>query len=122
MASPKCSLVVSGRFGVFAKGPGVGEFARSLRHIGALMLEIIGNRAAQAGIGDVVRRKSRLRKITARDLVLALGAGLDGFQAAPDRKVDRLVIADLEMQERVMFDSAPVAAEQRVGGNEIDGA
>ena len=39
-----------------------------------------------------------------------------------DRVVDRLVIAELEMQERVMLDGAPVAAEQSVRADEIDGA
>src|SRR5712672_2641612 len=63
-----------------------------------------------------------LRQISARDLVLALRTGLDGFQTAPDRKVDGLIIADLEMQERMMLDRAPVAAEQRIGTDEIDGA
>ncbi len=63
-----------------------------------------------------------LRQVAARDLVLALRAGLDRLQAARNRKIDRLVVADLEMQERVMFDRAPVAAEQGVGADEIDGA
>src|SRR5262249_9117400 len=39
-----------------------------------------------------------------------------------DRELDRLIVADLEMQKRVMLDRAPVAAEQGVGADEIDGA
>src|SRR3984893_9418825 len=117
MAAPQPVLV-----GDFAKWSGLGEVAPRLGDIGAFMPEIIRYRAAQIGIGDVMRRIGGLGEIAARDLVLALRAGLDGFQAAPDLKVDGLVIADLEMQERVMFDRAPVAAEQRVGADEIDGA
>src|SRR6202140_1511922 len=112
MAAPQPVLV-----GDFAKWSGLGEFAPRLGDIGAFMPEIIRYRAAQIGIGDVMRGKGGLGEIAARDLVLALRAGLDSFQAAPDRKIDGLVIADLEMQERVMFDRAPVAAEQRVGAN-----
>src|SRR5271155_139667 len=66
--------------------------------------------AAQPGVGDIMGGKSGLRQISAGDLVLALRAGLDGFQAALNRKIDRLVITDLEMQKRMMFDRAPVAA------------
>src|SRR6478752_4435507 len=84
----------------FAKRRGVAELARGLRDIGAFMPEIVRYRAAQIGVGDVMRGIGGLRQIPARDLVLALGAGLDGFQAAPDRKVDGLIIADLEMQKR----------------------
>ena len=71
-------------------------------------------RAPQAGVGDVMRRIGGLRQIAAGDLVLALRAGLDAFRAPRDRKIDGLIIANLEMQERMMLDRAPVAAEQRV--------
>src|SRR3982074_1611932 len=106
----------------FAKRRSVDEFARGLRHIGAFALEIVRYRSAQVGVGDVMRRIGGLRQIAARQLVLALRARLDGFQAAPNRKLDRLVIADLEMQKRMMLDRAPVAAEQGIGADEIDGA
>src|ERR1700722_10794593 len=127
MASPK-SVFMSRLFwsgwlvGGFAKRAGLGEFAAGLRHIGAFALEIFVDRAAKPGVGNVMRRKSGLGKIAARDLVLALRPGLDGFQAARNRKIDRLIIADLEMQERMMLDRTPVAAEQRVAADEIDGA
>ena len=61
----------------FPERAGSGEFAAGLGDIGALALEVIGNRPAQAGICDKMRRPCRLRKISARELVLALGAGLD---------------------------------------------
>ena len=90
------------------------ELVAGGRHIGALALEIVGDRAAQAGIGDVVRRIGGGRQVAARDLVLALRAGLDARELVRDRVVDRLVVAELEMQERMVLDRAPVAAEQRV--------
>ena len=54
--------------------------------------------------------------------MLALRAGLHRLKAPLDGKVDGLIVANLEMQERVMFDRAPVAAEQGVRADEIDGA
>ena len=61
-----------------------------------------------------MRRIGGGRQIAARELVLALGAGLDAGELVRDRVFDRLIVAELEMQERVMLDRAPVAAEQRV--------
>ena len=49
-------------------------------HIGALALEIVGDGAAQGRVGDVMRRIGGDRQIAARELVLALGAGLDAQQ------------------------------------------
>src|SRR6266849_8876868 len=98
MAAPQHPLIDG-----FAKRSGVSEFAPGFGHIGALMPEIVRYRAAQIGVGDVMRGIGGLGEIPARDLVLALRARFDGFQAAPDRKIDGLVIADLEMQKRVMF-------------------
>ncbi len=54
------------------------------------------------------------RQVAAGELVLALGAGLDALELAIDGELDGLVVAELEMQERVVLDGAPVAAEQRV--------
>src|SRR5262245_5045570 len=90
--------------------------------IGALALEKILDCAPQGGIDDVVRGIGRDRQVAARDLVLALGAGLDAAKLVLDGVLDRLVIAQLEMQERMVLDRAPMAAEQRVGADEINGA
>src|SRR5258708_9359117 len=98
MAAPQGVLL-----GGFAKRSGVGKFAPGFGDIGAFMPEIVRYRAAQIGVGDVMRGIGGLREISARDLVLALRARFDGFQAAPARKIDGLVIADLEMQEPAMF-------------------
>ena len=62
------------------------------------------------------------RKVAARQFVFALRAGLDPGQLVLDRVVDGLIIAELEMQKRVVLDGAPVAAIDRVAADEIDGA
>src|SRR6202023_3874133 len=58
----------------------------------------------------------------ARELVLALRARLDTLEPARYRELDRLVIAQLEVQERVVLGCAPVAAVERVRAHEVDGA
>ncbi len=85
------------------------------------MLEIVAHRAAEARIGDVMRGIRCLRQVAAGDLVLALRAGLDPLQAVADRVIDRLIITHLEVQERMVLDRAPVAPEQRLRADEIDG-
>src|SRR5580700_2250294 len=60
--------------------------------------------------------------IAARKLMLALRACLDADEFALDREFDRLVVADLEMQKRMILDAAPVAAVKREVADEIDGA
>ena len=47
-----------------------------------------------------MRRIGRHRHIAARELVLALRAGLDAAEPVRDREFDRLIVAELEMQER----------------------
>ena len=64
----------------------------------------------------------RHRKIAALDLVLALGAGFHGLQAALDREIDRLIITGLEMQVLVVLDAAPVPAVQRLGADQVEGS
>src|SRR5258707_2834040 len=81
-------------------------------HIGAFAFEIIVDRPPEAGIGDVVRRIGGAGQVAACELVLALGAGLDAGEPVGDRIFDRLVVADLEMQERMVLDRAPMPAEQ----------
>ena len=84
-----------------------------LSHGGALMLEEIRDRPPQLRIHDLVRRIGGGRQIAAGDLVLTLRARLDPGELVLDGVLDRLIIADLEMQERMLLDGAPVAAEQR---------
>ena len=91
-------------------------------HISALAREIVGDGPAQSRIGNVMRRIGGVGQVAARELVLALGPGLDPLQPVCDRVVDGLIVADLEMQERVVLDRAPIAAVERIGADEIDGA
>src|SRR5437868_9508425 len=60
------------------------------------------------------------RFIAASDLMLALSAGLDASEAVIDRPADRLVIAELEMEERHFLAAAPVTAEKGVLADEIE--
>ena len=83
-------------------------------HIGALADQIVRDRPAQPRIGDVVGRMGGHRQVAAGELVLALGAGLDPLELPGDGEIDGLVVAELEMQERVVLDGPPMAAEQRV--------
>ena len=69
-----------------------------------------------------MRRIGRHRHVAARQLVLALRAGLDPRELVLDREIDRLIVAQLEMQERVVLDRAPVAAVERVAADEVDRA
>src|SRR4029077_13197309 len=77
------------------------ELVDRRRHVDALAGKKILDRAPQRRIVDVVRRIGGDRQIAARDLVLALGAGLDAGELPLDGVLDRLVIAQLEMQERM---------------------
>src|SRR3954451_10492872 len=106
-----CFLSSSRLVGGLAERPGLGQFASRLRHIAPLPSKIVPHRPAQTGIDDMMRGVGGLRQVTARDLVLALRAGLDPLQAVLDRELDGLIVADLEMQERMVLDGAPVAAE-----------
>src|SRR5215813_9256366 len=79
----------------------VGKLAAGFGDIGTFALEVIRDRPSQTGVGDVMGGVGGVRQISACELVLALRAGLDDLQPAFDREVDRLIIADLEMQERM---------------------
>src|SRR5664280_2538833 len=81
--------------------------------------EIFRNRPAQARIGDEMGGIGRVRQVAARQLVFALRAGLDPLELVGDRIVDGLVIAELEMQERVVLERAPIAAIKRVRPDEV---
>src|ERR1700722_4080454 len=87
-----------------------------------LVSEIVGDRSSKPCVCEFVRRVGQGRAVAARELVLALSASLDAAQSAREREVDRLIVADLEMQKRPELDCAPVPAVQRVVANEVDGA
>src|SRR3954453_15324000 len=90
------------------EGCRLGELLDGLGDAGALLREIGGDGAAEARVGDVVRRGRRDRAVAAGQLVLPLGASFHPREAARDREVDRLIVAELEVQERVVLDAAPV--------------
>ena len=68
------------------------------------------------------RRRKTLRKerAAARDLMLPLRTRLHAFQSVVDRPFDRLIVAELEMQERRFVDRAPIASVERVRANEVE--
>ena len=103
-----CSVVVV--FAAAAAEAVFGKVCRPSPDVAALALEIIGDGAPKAGMGDVVSRMGGDGQIAARQLVLALRAGLDPRQTLLDREIDGLMVADLEMQEGVVLDAAPVPA------------
>ena len=92
------------------EGQGLGQLGGRLGHVSSLPRQILGDGAPQRRVGDVVGRVGRDRAVAAGELVLALRAGLDPREPMRDRVVDRLVVAELEVQERVVLDAAPVAA------------
>src|SRR6185437_16639111 len=82
-----------------AKGRIMIEYLLVVRNRSALADEIVGDGAPQAAIGDPVYRAGDRGFITARQLVFALRARLDDCELMGNRVVDRLIIADFEMQE-----------------------
>ena len=48
--------------------------------------------------------------VTSRQLMTTLGTGLNPGKGVADGKVDGLIVADLEMQKRVVFQTSPAAA------------
>ena len=87
-----------------------------------LLVEVARHRAAQGRIGDPVGTIGGGRQVAAGKLVLALGTGLDPRQLVADGVVDRLVVAELEMQAGVVLDRAPVAAVQAVAADQVERA
>src|SRR5438067_1086144 len=104
----------------FAERRPGGEIVLLGGHSGAFAGEEVGDRLAQALMGDVVRRPGLHRLVAAGELVPALGTGLDPGQAERDRRVDRLVVAQLEVQERLVDERAPIAPVERVGADEVE--
>ena len=91
-------------------------------HMGAFMVEIVRHAAPQGRIGYPMGRIRSGGGIAACQFMLALGAGLDPFQPARNRKINRLMVADLEMQEGVVFNRPPIAPVKGIRADEIDGS
>ena len=100
----------------------LGQSLALIRDLAPLAFEIVRDGAAKTCVGDVVRRMRRRRHVAARELVRALRAGLDAFEPVRQREIDRLVVADLEMQAGMLLDRAPIAAVERVGADQVQRA
>ena len=92
------------------------------RYPGAFLFKEISHRRAKAGVDDMVGRPGRHRLVAARQLVPALRPGLDPGKPQPDRGVDRLIVAKLEVQERLVDQRPPVAAIERIRPDEVERA
>src|SRR5260370_38426697 len=101
---------------------GIGELAASGRYVGARAPQKVGDGAPQGRIGDMMGRIGHDGNIAPRDLVLALRPGFDPGKPMRNRIFDGLIITQLEMEERVMLDGAPMAPIERMGADEIGGA
>src|SRR5687768_2319348 len=93
-----------------------------MRHGNPFAGEIIRNRPPKRRIRDEMGAVRRDRKIAAGELVRALRAGLDRCEAVLDGKGDRLIVANLEMQEGMLLDGAPITSVEGVGADEIERA
>ncbi len=97
-------------------------FPDLLAHRLALALEVVANCRTQARVLQVVRAVRDGRLEAARDLVLAARARLEAGEAAADALLDAEVEADVEVEERHVRRGAPVATEERVLPEQVEGA
>ena len=95
----------------FTKRAAFGQVFDVVDNLGPLVLQIVGHGLAKAGIADIVGAVGLGGAIAAGDFMGALGTGLNAGQAVLYGIVDSLVITDFKMQERVVFDTAPIAPE-----------
>src|SRR5262245_59609974 len=87
--------------------------------MGALFIEIARDCPAKVRISNPVRGIGWHRKIASCQLVFTLRAGLDAGKLAGNRKFDRLIVADFEMQARVVLNRAPVTTIKTITADEI---
>src|SRR5450759_875007 len=83
------------------------ELVHILRNRISLALQIIFHRTRKLGMRQPVRGAGGHRQESTRQFVLALGAALECLYVARDTKLDRLVVASLEMQTGVKFERTP---------------
>src|SRR5262245_6518357 len=67
-----------------------------------------------------MRAVSQGRLKPAHQLVLASRARLEAPPPMPDALVNRMIQADVEVQERMLLEASPVAAVEHVGGRQIE--
>ena len=90
-----------------------------LVNAGAFMFEIVGDRAAQAFVCEVVQAVGFDWQVAACQFVLTLGSCFHDFEFSRNGKIHGLVIAGFEMQEGVVFGRTPVAAVECFRANEV---
>ena len=69
--------------------------------------------APKLSVDDVMDATGRCRVQTSKLFETAAGAGFETLQAQPYAMFDGGVIADVEMQKRLLFEGAPIAAIHR---------
>src|SRR3546814_4565746 len=79
------------------------------------------NRPAEVRVDDVMGLPGLRWPVAARQLVRALRPCFHMFQAMGDGVVDRLIIAQLEMEEGHVLRAAPIAAVERVRADQVQG-
>ena len=77
----------------------------------AFMSEVVGDSATKTGVSNVVGGMRCDREVATRQFVFALSPGLDLFKAVNNGKIDGLVIANLEVEEGMVLNTAPVSPE-----------
>ena len=107
---------------VFAIGTKLGQVSIEAGDHFAFAREKTLDRFAQPWIGNPVSGICFHGQVTASQLVLALGAGFDARQSGGDSEVDRLIVANLEMQRGVMFYRSPVAAVEAIAADKVERA
>lgn len=85
-----------------------------------LLGKVGGDRSHQSRVGDEMCRMGNHRHIAARQLVLALRAGLDSGKPVRDRPFDGLMVAELEMQKGVILHAAPMASVECDVADEVE--
>src|SRR3546814_4287922 len=79
--------------------------------LGRLLRAPLPQGRGERRIGDPVAAAHRRRQEAARDLVHALGAGLERRQSFAQAVLDALVVAGLEVQSRQLPERAPRSEE-----------
>src|ERR1051325_3144154 len=84
-----------------------------------LARQVFVDRTSQARMCNVVHAVRWGGHVAPEQLVRALGTSFDLPEVAGDRKVDGLIVARLEVQERVILDGAPIPAEENAAAEEV---
>src|SRR5437868_1311280 len=71
---------------------------------------MVADGPVEPGVGESVRRPGQGGEETARQLVLASGSALEDLEAAGDAVRDGVVVADVEVQERMLLQASPIPA------------